>query len=156
MSGDPFEALGLPARPDLADEEVSAAWRSMAAATHPDRSDGGDPARYARASAAYAELRAPWGRTEAYADVADQAGPDPARRWRSGPTAVLRWLAWLPARIRHGRPGRLLIRAALTLALCLAARALIGGRVSAAFDIGGLIGWLAVAARWDLAPPPER
>ncbi len=111
---------------------------------------------YARASAAYAELRAPWGRSEAYADLADQVGPDPARRWVRGPTAVLRWLAWLPARIRHGRPGRLLIRAALTLALCLAARALIGGRITAAVDIGGLIGWLAVAVRRDLAPPPER
>ena len=33
----PFEALGLPARPDLPDEQVRAAWRAIAAATHPDR-----------------------------------------------------------------------------------------------------------------------
>jgi hypothetical protein len=192
VNDDPFEALGLPARPDLTDEEVRAAWRSAASATHPDRPDGGDPARYSRASAAYAELRAPWGRSEAYADLAEQdPGPDdtspdetgqgdpapddtaplpivpgpggpapegahqPARAVR-GPEAALRWLAWLPARIRHGRPVRLVIRAAVTLALGLAAQALIGGRGSAAADIGLLIGWLAVAGCRDLAPPPER
>ena len=43
----PFAALGLPADPDLTDEQVRAAWRTIAAATHPDRPDGGDPARYA-------------------------------------------------------------------------------------------------------------
>src|SRR6516162_4212359 len=69
----PFGALGLPERPDLTDEQVRAAWRSIAAATHPDRPDGGDLARYTAASAAYAELRTPWGRSEAYADLADLA-----------------------------------------------------------------------------------
>ena len=69
MNPDPFEALGLPARPDLPDEQVRAAWRAIAAATHPDRADGGDLARYTAASAAYAELRTPWGRSEAYADL---------------------------------------------------------------------------------------
>ena len=53
-SPDPFTALGLPVRPDLSDEQVRAAWRQLATATHPDRPDGGDPARYAAASAAYA------------------------------------------------------------------------------------------------------
>jgi curved DNA-binding protein CbpA len=42
---DPFTALGLPARPDLSDEQVRAAWRAIATATHPDRPDGGDPVR---------------------------------------------------------------------------------------------------------------
>ncbi len=47
MTGpDPFAALGLPARPDLADEQVRAAWRTVAAATHPDRPGGGNPASY--------------------------------------------------------------------------------------------------------------
>src|SRR5260370_12251314 len=73
MNPDPFAALGLPARPDLSDEQVRAAWRSIAAATHPDRADGGDLARYTAASAAYAELRTPWGRSEAYADLAEHA-----------------------------------------------------------------------------------
>ena len=68
----PFAALGLPERPDLTDEQVRAAWRKIAAATHPDRPDGGDLARYTAASAAYAELRTPWGRSEAYADLADR------------------------------------------------------------------------------------
>ena len=76
MNPDPFEALGLPARPDLTDEQVRAAWRAIAAATHPDRADGGDLARYTAASAAYAELRTPWGRSEAYADLLQQAGLD--------------------------------------------------------------------------------
>ena len=74
----PFEALGLPDRPDLTDEQVRAAWRTIAAATHPDRPDGGDLARYTAASAAYAELRTPWARSEAYADLAEQAGDGPA------------------------------------------------------------------------------
>ena len=37
----PFTALGLPADPHLTDEQVRAAWRAIAAATHPDRPDGG-------------------------------------------------------------------------------------------------------------------
>jgi curved DNA-binding protein CbpA len=55
----PFEALGLPARRALTDEQVDQAWRQVAAATHPDRPDGGDLARYTQASAAFAELRTP-------------------------------------------------------------------------------------------------
>jgi curved DNA-binding protein CbpA len=69
---DPFTALGLPARPGLPDEQVRAAWRQIAAATHPDRPDGGDLARYTQATAAYAQLRTPWARSEAYADLAEQ------------------------------------------------------------------------------------
>ena len=77
MSHNPFAALGLPERPDLDDETVHAAWRAIAAATHPDRADGGDLARYTQATAAYAELRTPWSRSEAYADLVGQA-------WREG------------------------------------------------------------------------
>ena len=91
----PFEALGLPARPDLTDEQVRAAWRTIAAATHPDRPDGGDLARYTAASAAYAELRTPWARSEAYADLADRPGraghradPGDPRRRRAAAAAV--------------------------------------------------------------------
>ena len=90
MAVNPFDALGLPARPDLTDEQVRAAWRKIAAATHPDRRDGGDVARYTEATAAYAVLRTPWGRSEAFADLGtalddtsplpavDGAGPEPA------------------------------------------------------------------------------
>jgi hypothetical protein len=73
MSTDPFEALGLSARPDLTDEQVRAAWRQVAAETHPDRADGGDLTRYTAASAAYAELRTPW------------AAAKPSPTWPSGP-----------------------------------------------------------------------
>jgi curved DNA-binding protein CbpA len=107
---DPFAALGLPARPDLSDEQVRAAWRTVAAATHPDRPGGGNPAASA-ASAAYAALRTPWGRSEAYADLMASGLPSAARRARPGRarpgTRTARALLLIPARIRHGRPWRL-------------------------------------------------
>lgn len=65
----PFQVLGLPVRPDLTDDEIRAAWRIVAAKTHPDLPDGGDPDRFSLAAAAYADLRTPFGRTEAYADL---------------------------------------------------------------------------------------
>ena len=83
MSLNPFAALGLPERPDLDDETIRAAWRRIAAATHPDRADGGDLARYTQATAAYAELRTPWSRSEAYADLVEQARR--AGRYDDGP-----------------------------------------------------------------------
>jgi curved DNA-binding protein CbpA len=82
VSGDPFAALGLATRPGLSDEDVRAAWRRIAAATHPDRDDGGDPARFGAAAAAYAELRTEFGRGEALADLA--VGEPPGRRRRHG------------------------------------------------------------------------
>jgi hypothetical protein len=177
MRSNPFAALGLPERPDLDDETVRAAWRAIAAATHPDRADGGDLARYTQASAAYAELRTAWGRSEAYADLAEQArrdgrldeddddGPDTAPMAAvPGETLVHPVSPWplliavtlLPSRIRHGRPLRLLIRAALTAGLSLAVLALIPGVPSAPADVAGLITWFVLTGRRDLARPPER
>jgi hypothetical protein len=169
VNPDPFEALGLPARPDLSDEQVRAAWRSIAAATHPDRPDGGDLARYTRASAAYAELRTAWGRSEAWADLAEQARLHDAEPDTSPlpvipgealppvpPWAPLLGLGRLPARIRRGRPLRLLTRAAIAAGLCLAVLALIPGQPAAPADAGGLIVWFVLTGRRDLAPPPER
>jgi hypothetical protein len=66
---DPFAVLGLPARAALTDDEVRAAWRRIAAAAHPDREDGGDPARFGAAAAAYVLLRTSFGRGEALADL---------------------------------------------------------------------------------------
>ena len=128
MSTDPFVALGLPVRNDLTNEQVRAAWRQIAAATHPDRPDGGDVARYTAAASAYAQLRTQWGRSEAYADqieawygtagartaplpvVGDNADETPTRPG-AGAARLARagWL--LPARIarlseRHGGPIR--------------------------------------------------
>ncbi len=169
MTTDPFEALGLPARPDLTDEQVRAAWRAIAAATHPDRPDGGDLARYTAAAAAYAELRTPWSRSEAYADLADAALAASAEPVTSPLPAVpgeelapvppwqpLLDLAWLPARIRRGRPLRLLVRASVATVLSLAVLRLIPGTPAATADVGGLVLWFALTARRDLAPRPER
>ena len=169
MNPDPFGALGLPARPDLDDETVRAAWRQIAAETHPDRADGGDLARYTAASAAYAELRTPWGRSEAYADLLAQAGHDaepptgplpviPAEHPEAGglPRHPLAAVLEFPARVRYGRPGRLLIRAVIAAVLALVILQLIPGTTAAPADITGLITWFALTGRRDLAPPPER
>lgn len=168
MNDDPFEALGLPARPDLTDEQIRAAWHQVAAATHPDRPDGGNLARYTAASAAYAQLRTPWARSEAYADLAERAGseepdttPLPPVPGEPPDRPVPPWypliaLARLPARIRRGRPLRLLIRAAVGAALALVVLHLIPGTPAAPADVAGLIWWFLLTGRRDLAPPPER
>jgi hypothetical protein len=162
----PFRLLGLPERPDLTDEQVRAAWRNIATATHPDRPDGGDLARYTAASAAYAELRTPWGRSEAHADLAEQAGDGPATSpipVMSGeePPPVPPWQpllapAQVPARIRSGRPLRLAIRGLIATGLALIALQLIPATPAAPADILGLIIWFVLTGRNDLAPPPER
>jgi hypothetical protein len=168
MNTDPFEALGLPARPDLPDEQVRAAWRAIAAATHPDRADGGDLARYTAASAAYAELRTAWGRSEAYADLMEQAdlaaepvtGPLPAVPADGPPGGLPRHplaAVWeFPARIHRGRPRRLLLRAVIAAVLSLVVLQLIPGAAAAPADVAGLVLWFGLTARRDLAPPPER
>jgi len=162
----PFRALGLPERPDLTDEQVRAAWRNIAAATHPDRPDGGDLARYTAASAAYAELRTPWGRSEAYADLADLADGEPATSPipvipGEEPPPVPPWqlllaLTRVPARVRSGRPLRLAVRGLIAAALSLLVLQLIPGTPAAPADIGGLILWFVLTGRKDLSPPPER
>ena len=73
-AADPFRALGLQPRPGLTDDEVHAAWRRTASATHPDREDGGDPQRFADAAAAYTALRTRFGRGEVLADLAPGRG----------------------------------------------------------------------------------
>jgi hypothetical protein len=165
----PFEDLGLPARPDLTDEQVRAAWRAIAAATHPDRPDGGDLAAYTAASAAYAELRTPWARSEAYADLAERAtraGEDPDTSplpviGVAGPAPVPPWqpllAPWqLPARIGRGRPLRLAIRAIIAAVLSMLVLHMIPGSPAAPADVFGLVLWFVLTGRRDLAPPPER
>jgi curved DNA-binding protein CbpA len=154
----PFAALGLPAAVGLTDEEVRAAWRAQAARTHPDRDDGGDPAAYTAAATAYAQLRTPWGRSEALADLAaTDAYPPPAAPASPGPgREALRWLAILPARVRHGRPLRLAARAITAAAAALLALDVIPGTPSAPAIVAGCALWLAYTARADLAPPPGR
>jgi hypothetical protein len=171
MGTNPFDALGLPVRRDLTDEQVRAAWRAIAAATHPDRSDGGDVARYTAATAAYVTLRTPWSRSEAYADVmaaARDTSPLPVVAGSDGPGgerferpvrpdelfAAYTWQ--LPARIRYGRPVRLAVRAAVAVLLCLGVLALIPGQPPAPALVAALITWFAVTARSDLSPPRHR
>ena len=155
----PFTALGLPADPDLTDEQVRAAWRSIAAATHPDRPDGGDVGRYTAAATAYAQLRTAWGRSEAYADLtADEPyipAPAPALPARPG-TGIIRTVRLVPARIRHGRPVRLLLRAIIAAVLSLLVLHLVPGQPSGPAVVTGLITWFVLTARGDLAPPPGR
>jgi hypothetical protein len=149
-----FGALGLAADPALTDDEVRMAWRRVAAATHPDRADGGDPAAFAAAAAAYNLLRTRSGRTEALADATEAAGPTPpVQRQRS-----VRWLAvqaaGLPRRISAGRPLRLIARFAVTAALSAAVLAVAGSTPSGPALVTGAVTWLVLTARRDLAPSP--
>ena len=153
----PFTALGLPATGGLSDEQVRAAWRATAAATHPDRPDGGNPAGYAAAQAAYTQLRTPWGRSEALADISDhpQVPAPPGPRPGMWP-AVFRIVAVLPARIRRGRPRRLAARAGIAAGAAWCAVAVVPGTPAAPAVAAGCALWWVLTARADLAPPPGR
>ena len=109
-AADPFRALGLVPRAGLTDEEVHAAWRRTASATHPDREDGGDPERFAEAAAAYTALRTRFGRGEVLADLG------PGVRWpcRAAGVALMArllgsagpWSVGTPGPARAADPGR--------------------------------------------------
>ena len=175
MRPNPFAVLGLPEWPDLEDETVRAAWKAIAAETHPDRADGGDLARYTQACAAYFELCCPWGRSEAYADLVEQAWADgrydaypgffyPADEEPPRPvpaaaelgpvplSEVARLVAEIPARIRRGRPLRILLRAAVIAGLCLTLLTVFPGSSIAGFAVVVLAFLFVVYARQDLAP----
>src|SRR5689334_20501187 len=152
-----FGALGLAADAALTDDEVRMAWRRVAAATHPDRADGGDPAAFAAAAAAYSFLRTGSGRGEVLAGPAggltggSGPGPQPGGRrwtlrWASGQAAELAW------RIRRGRPWRLAARVTAAAALSVAVLALTGGRPAGPALVTGVLTWLACTVRRDLAP----
>jgi hypothetical protein len=148
---DPFDALGLQPRPDLTDDEVHAAWRRVASATHPDRQDGGDPVRFAQAAAAYTALRTRFGRGEVLADRT--AGPAVATGRTGRHVQALAAGRHLWARVRRGRPARLALRILLALAACAAAVAAAGPHPAAPALVTGVATWLALTARHDLAPP---
>jgi hypothetical protein len=155
---DPFAALGLRPSPGLTDDDIRAAWRRIAAATHPDRADGGDPAAYRDAAAAYAILRAAWGRSEAYADlrVGMPARDLPPPRAAPSHPRLSPWRAvvLVPSRIRYGRPGRLLLRILAAALLSLIVLHSGAGTPPIAALITGICTWLALTSRGDLAPPP--
>ena len=147
--------------PDLTDDEVHAAWRRTASATHPDREDGGDPQRFAEAAAAaYATLRTRFGRGEALADL----GADrPSGREGSGGRSVMdvvsaggRGPARLLARVRRGRPARLALRILAAVAASVIAVAAAGPHPAAPALVTGVATWLVLTARHDLAPRRRR
>ena len=174
----PFAVLGLPEWPELEDETVHAAWQQIADQTHPGRPDGGDLARFTHATAAYYELSCPWGRTEAYADLVEQAQregrwdayPDrypPGYGLSSNPASpipvevvlgpvplaeVLHLLAEIPARFRCGHPWRLAIRALVIAGLCLAVLTFVPRWAFPHLGVAALIGLFALSAREDMAP----
>jgi curved DNA-binding protein CbpA len=158
-AADPFRVLGLPPRPDLTDDEVHAAWRRTASATHPDRADGGDPERFADAAAAYTVLRTRFGRGEVLADRSARPSATGsggrrhvmARRHGQPFAAVTR----LPARARRGRPARLALRVAAAVAVAAAAVAAAGPHPAAPALVTGVATWLVLTARHDLAPREE-
>jgi len=147
----PFEVLGLSDDGELSDDDVRSAWRRIAAATHPDRADGGDPAAFAAAAAAYTLLRTAAGRREALADV-----PAPGDgRVRSGPVPRTIRLASAAAtagwRIRHGRPARLAFRLLAAGAAAAIAILAVGWQPASAAVTTGALTWLALTGRHDLA-----
>jgi curved DNA-binding protein CbpA len=157
---DPFTALGLTPSASLTDRQVRDAWRAVAVAAHPDRPDGGDPARYARAETAYTELRTPWGRTEALADLRDAAppgyGPPPLPATAGTAGMILNALGIFPRRVRHGRPLRITIRAAVAAVIAWGAVTFAAGTPAAPAIPAGCALWFILTSRHDLAPPPGR
>jgi hypothetical protein len=148
----PFDVLGLPASAELSDDDVRAAWRRAAAATHPDRGDGGDPAVFADAAAAYTLLRTAAGRSEVLADLRDAGsdtdgyGPVPGlMRLLPGATARL------AGRIRRGRPLRLAVRVLAVVAAGSLAVAGVGWQPASAAIITGALTWLLCTGGADLA-----
>jgi DnaJ domain len=154
---DPFGVLGLERRVDLTDDQVHAAWRRAAAATHPDREDGGDPQRFAEAAAAYTALRTRSARGEVLADLRTRT-PVPARargrRRMTGPSPgdVPTAAAGLLARVRLGRPVRLALRIVVAVVAGAVAVLAAGPHPAAPALVTGVATWLALTARRDLAP----
>jgi hypothetical protein len=168
MKDDPFAALGLPARAGLSDEDVRAAWKRIAAATHPDRDDGGDPARFGAAAAAYDTLRTSFGRGEALADLG-LAGPAPAAARRGPRRRPPRWPSHRPPRgARHargigarglgirGRGGRVALRAAAGACVTATAVLAAGWTPATIGLLAGAVTWLAVTSRADLQGRGDR
>jgi hypothetical protein len=143
MAGDPFRALGLTADPGLTDDDIRSAWHRVAAATHPDRADGGDPAAFSAAAAAYSELRSPFGRGEALADLAAPAGGTRAR-------VAARW----PARVRRGRPARLALLILGGAAVSVLAVLIDGWQPPSVALIVGAATWVLRGARRYLGARP--
>ena len=145
--------LGLDPAAAIGDDDVRAAWRRIAADTHPDRADGGDPERFAAAAAAYTDLRTGYGRGEVLASL-PAGGRRPAvihPAVRAGGGWRLRAAA---SRLRGGRPGRLALRALGAAAAAVAGLLAAGHNPAGPALAVGALTWLALTCRRDLGPPP--
>ena len=135
----PFAALGVDPAAEISDDDVLVAWRRIAAATHPDRADGGDPELFAAAAAAYTELRTRSGRGEARASLRERA----PRRSTMGRLGTAR-------PVRLALIARLAIRVAVAvMAAALGVVAAGGGAAGPALVVGALT-WLVLGARKDI------
>lgn len=160
---DPFALLGLDPDADLTDDDVRAAWRRIATATHPDRADGGDPDRFALAAAAYTELRTHFDRNEARATRAEPALRARARRTprvaaRHSPSKLGAVIGVGPAahlltRVHEGRPIRLTLRVLAAVAIGTAGFLAASPSPAAPALATGALTWLALTIRRDLTPP---
>jgi curved DNA-binding protein CbpA len=133
---DPFRVLGVPPHAGLSDDDVRAAWRRIAAATHPDREDGGDPARFGAAAAAYAALRTGYDRGEALADLGPRTRPAPGGRERA-----------------NRRPGVLAARVLAAAAVSVGAFAVAGWTPASLGVLAGALTWLVTTGRHDITKP---
>jgi curved DNA-binding protein CbpA len=130
---DPFRVLGLPPHAGLSDDDVRAAWRRVAAATHPDREDGGDPARFGAAAAAYAALRTGYDRGEALADLAPRTRPAVRGRQRA-----------------NLRPAVLAVRVLAAAAVSAGAFVVAGWAPASLGVLAGALTWLITTGRHDI------
>ena len=141
---DPFRVLGLPTHAGLSDDDVRAAWRRIAAATHPDREDGGDPARFGAAAAAYAALRTGYDRREALADL----GPRTRAAPRARPSVRGRERA-------SRRPGVLAVRVLAAAAVGAGAFVVAGWAPASLGMLAGALTWLIATGRHDITKPAD-
>lgn len=159
---DAFSLLGIEPEDEPTDDEVRAAWRRIAAATHPDRADGGDPERFAAAAAAYTELRTKFGRNEARAALAEaRPASSTSGTWRrlgsSRRLAVAQRLGiWrrtsIWRRVSGGRPARLALRVVVAAVAAVVGLLAAGsGPAGPALAVGAAT-WLVLTARRDLGP----
>jgi curved DNA-binding protein CbpA len=151
----PFTALGLEPDAGLSDDDVRAAWRRIAAATHPDRDDGGNVAAFAAAATAYALLRTAAGRGEASSDLIRANGRAAAGPLPGTGNRIARGAAGLTSRVRRGRPGRLAIRLAAATAASAAAVVTAGWQPATAAVLTGALTWLILTGRGDVAGRPR-
>jgi curved DNA-binding protein CbpA len=148
---DPFDILGLDAAAAPTDDDVRSAWRRVAAATHPDRADGGDPAAFAAAAVAYTALRTASGRREVVADRRERASGRAASVPVPAQYTPLTLAADVVRQIRHGRPVRLAGRLTVTAAVGVLAVAAVGWQPASVAIIAGALTWLLLTGRGDLA-----